>query len=97
MVDFISWHEAQARAKDEPVVFAEVVSDDPEGQSLEIHVMTPTVRGLHEAQRDDTGRIPRDQVHAFVGRIAAERNVRYATIRSAEDQWPPEWIQQRRL
>jgi len=56
MVDFISWHEAQARAKDEPVVFAEVVSDDPEGQKLEIHVMTPTVRGLHEAERDDTQR-----------------------------------------
>ena len=92
MVSFVSWREAKARVREEPVVFAEVVSDAPECKKLEIHVMYPTSRGLHEAERDDTGCIPGEEVQDLVARIATARNVRYATIRGAEDHWPPEWV-----
>jgi hypothetical protein len=92
MVNFISWREAQARVGEEPVIFAEVMSEAPEGQKLEIHVMRPTSKGLHEAERDDTGHIPGGEVRKFIARLAAARNVRYAAIRGAEDHWPPEWV-----
>ncbi len=95
MVSFVSWREAKARVREEPVIFAEVVSDARECKKLEIHVMTPTSRGLHEAERDDTGCIPGEEVRGVVARIATARNVRYAAIRGAEDHWPPEWVEGR--
>ena len=95
MVTYISWKDAQARVRHEPVIFAEVVSHDRHGQKLEIHVMVPTSRGVHEAERDDTGRIPGEKVDEVIGRIAAAHKVRYAVIRGAEDHWPPDWVVQR--
>ena len=92
MVNYISWKEAQARVQHEPVIFAEVLSHHREGQKLEVHVMAPTSRGVHELERADTGRLPGEKVDELIARIAAEHGVRYATIRRAEDHWPPDWV-----
>ncbi len=91
MVDFVSWREAKDLVQREPVLFAEIMAQTPETQSLEIHVMTPTGAGLHEIERDDTGAMPGEKVHDLLARIAAARNVRYAAIGRAEDEWPPRW------
>ena len=58
MVDFVTWREAKELVRREPVLFAEIMTQTPETQSLEIHVMTPTGAGLHELERDDTGAMP---------------------------------------
>jgi hypothetical protein len=92
MVQYIGWKEAQARVREEPVIFAEVLVRDPGGQKLEVHVMVPMGDSVHEVERDDTGRIPAERAEALIARIAAERNIRYATMRRAEDAWPPDWL-----
>jgi len=76
-------------------VFAEVVNDEPGGQTLQVHIMTPTTGGLHEAERDDTSRAPARSGARAHRTIATAQSVRYAMIRSAEDQWTPEWIKGR--
>jgi hypothetical protein len=91
MVTYISWDNAKLRAREEPVIFAEVMSHGPQGQEIEIHVMRPTRHGLHEVERDDPGRMSGEDVDAAIARIAAAHGVRYAAIRGAEDHWPPDW------
>jgi hypothetical protein len=54
-----------------------------------VHVMSPSGEHLHELERDDTGLVALEDIEPLVARIAASRNVRYATIRRAEDCWPP--------
>ena len=92
MVTYISWKDAQTRVREEPVIFAEVVSQERGGQKLEVHVMVPTDRGLHEAERNDTGHITGEAVDRLIERIAVKHRVRYAAMRGAEDHWPPEWM-----
>ena len=94
MVTYISWKEARARVVREPVIFAEVMIRRPEGQKLEVHVMMPSPTGPYEVERDDTGRLMGEEVDALIASVAAEHGVRYATIRGAEDDWPPEWLAQ---
>lgn len=91
MVDFVTWQKAKELVRREPVLFAEIMGETPETQTLEVHVMTPTGAGLHELERDDTGAVPGEKVHDLLARIAAARRVRYAAIRGAEDEWPPRW------
>lgn len=92
MVEFISWEEAMERVRHEPVLFAEVMSEDRDTLSLELHVMHPGSRGAVEFERDDTGGIPIRQVHDVLRRIAADNDVRYAAIHRAEKQWPPDGL-----
>jgi hypothetical protein len=90
-VDFIDRERAKEHVRTEPVVFAEVMSEGMGEQSLEVHVMRPTVDGLYEVERDDTGPVAGETVQALVARIAAAQRCRYATIYPAEDRWPPPW------
>lgn len=92
MVQYIGWKVAQARVREEPVIFAEVTSRGPEGQKLEVHVMVPTSAGVHEVERDDTGRLASEQAEEVIAQIAEEHKVRYATIRRVQDAWPPDWL-----
>ena len=91
MVNFVGWQKAQELARAEPVIFVEILGEAPGARSLEVHVMSPSGKHLHELERDDTGLVPLEDIEDVVARIAASRNVRYATIRRAEDRWPPPW------
>jgi hypothetical protein len=92
-VAFVSWHQAKELARVESVVFAEVLGSDDGALSLEIHVMHPHGKGLHEAQRDDTGPVAVTAVRQRVAQVAAENGCRYAAIGSAEKDWPPDWVE----
>lgn len=91
MVGFVGWQKAQELARAEPVIFVEILGEAPGARSLEVHVMSPSGVHLYELERDDTGLVPLEDIEEVVARIAASRNVRYATIRRAEDRWPPSW------
>lgn len=91
MVEFIGWQRAEELARTEPVIFVEIMGEAPGARSLEVHVMSPNGRHLHELERDDTGLVALEDIQEVVGRIAASRNVRYAAIGRAEDRWPPPW------
>ena len=91
MVNFVGWQKAQELARAEPVIFVEILGEAPGARSLEVHVMSPSGVHLYELERDDTGLVPLEDIEEVVARIAASRNVRYATIRRAEDRWPPSW------
>lgn len=91
MVNFVSFERAKELVRHEPVVFAEIMSERPDAESLELHVMYRYGVRLHEAERDDTGPVPKGSVRDVVARVAAARDVRYATIYQAEEQWPPPW------
>ena len=91
MVEFVSRERATELVRSEPVVFAEIMGEATGAPSLEVHVMRPTRRGLHEVERDATGPVPGETVPELVARIAAARGARYATIYPAEDRWPPPW------
>ena len=90
-VEFVPWQRAQQLAQAEPVVFAEIVGADDGSRNLEIHVMQPYGKRLHEAQRESTESIPVSEVRARVAQVAAEHGCRYAAISRAEKDWPPEW------
>lgn len=91
MVHFVTPDRAKALVRAEPVVFAEVMARTVSEHTLEVHVMRPTGEDLYEVERDDTGRVPSETVHALVERIALAHACRYATIYPAEDRWPPPW------
>lgn len=91
MVNFVGWQKAQELARVEPVIFVEIMGEAPGARSLEVHVMSPSGKRLHELERDDTGLVSLDDIEAVVAGIAASHNVRYASIRRAEDRWPPPW------
>ena len=91
MVEFISPERAKDLVRKELVVFAEVMGEAKAQLALEVHVMRPTGEGCYEVERDDTGPVPGETVHALVARIAAAHGSRYATIYPAEDRWPPPW------
>jgi hypothetical protein len=91
MVEFVDPERAKELVRSEGVVFAEVVAQAMAEQTLEVHVMRPAGGGLYEVERDDTGPVPDESVHALVARIAAGNACRYATIYPAEDRWPPAW------
>lgn len=91
MVNFIGWQRAQELARVEPVIFVEIMGEASGARSLEVHVMSPSGKHLHELERNDTGLVALEDIQDVVARIAASRNVRYAAIRRAEDRWPPPW------
>lgn len=96
-VSFVEPERAKQLVRSEPVVFAEIVGKADGAFSLEVHVMRRAGRSLYEIERDDTGLVPGETVHALVARIAAAHGCRYATVFPAEDRWPPaieRWIVQ---
>jgi hypothetical protein len=91
VVHFVDPDCAKVLVRSEPVVFAEVMAGAAPAQALEVHVMCPTSKGLYEVERDDTGPVSSETVHALVERIALAHRCRYATICPAEERWPPAW------
>ena len=90
-VAFVDPESAKDLVRGEPVVFAEIVGQGSDERSLEVHVLRRAGHYIYEVERDDTGPIPVETVHALVARIAAVHHCRYATICPAEDRWPPAW------
>jgi hypothetical protein len=88
-VKIVSYERARDLVRQEPVLFAEIVGEAPDAQSLELHVMQRSGTALYEAERTDTGPVPKDSVHGLVSEVAAARHVRYAAIYRAGEHWPP--------
>lgn len=91
MVEFIGRKKARDLAREEAVIFVEIMGEAKGARNLEVHVMRPTPEGLYEVERDDTGLIPGDSIEQLVERVATAHGCRYATIYPAENDWPPPW------